>query len=622
MKTKRRIIAAGAGGMTPRLFQYDPESQQAEYIVSFPERHTIAAIDIDQDNEKIAVGAGTGMIEIVSQDHDFEKPSITSIFHGAPLLSICWTGHDILAASDAAGRCLLWNIHQKNAPWKLDTDGNIVFSLAYRDDGILSGITSEGNLLSWRLMDGWLADVQSNSAPPPVGSLVHLRYWPEKNALVYPGKCGHLVCHFLNDKSWKIIKAHTGELYAFSILGESVYTVGFNDGLMKIWDARWTSKTAAYPVQENVTCLEAVQRHGLHLFMIDKDGAFNHYRIDDDCRLVSRFTDFHCRSIAVSREESIPNQDETQSGEVYELIEKITHHIEYYPYEDITPLHARLTEMGYEHVSLEILISSALDRRQAIEAFRHSAALMQILPLDNPDALPAVQRHVKLLERFWHLEEAVSCCMAYQESHGMPLLPDGMDKLSEKAELISSQNCMIEPGDVSIEEMERVIESADILGKKINGRFVIRVLEEERCFHGGISSELIRSKCEQVLRESESMKIPFAHVEHVCRLTSDETENVECLSFSINDETKLKGLQVIFKVISEELDTIVIPAIVLDWRTADGYGSFQESNRAALNALTAIRNKAVSFPYIDRIRKNMKEALRRIVTEKKAEFVQ
>ena len=89
----RNDINPGSGWKNPRLDILDISRSEIPQVVSFPELHRIYAVDINPENDLIAIGSKDGIIHLIDNSafrntDEFELKK--RINHGAPILSVCW----------------------------------------------------------------------------------------------------------------------------------------------------------------------------------------------------------------------------------------------------------------------------------------------------------------------------------------------------------------------------------------------------------------------------------------------------------------------------------------------------------------------------------------------------
>ena len=109
----------GAGGQNPRVDIIDIESLEVETSIQLPPMHSAYAIDVDWYKETFSVGTKSGLVYVFNglQGQDFKErlPSRTLV-QGASVLSVSHVGHSGISVSDMAGRCLLWQTGEEEAP--------------------------------------------------------------------------------------------------------------------------------------------------------------------------------------------------------------------------------------------------------------------------------------------------------------------------------------------------------------------------------------------------------------------------------------------------------------------------------------------------------------------------
>ena len=227
---------AGSGGNDPRVSTIDCKKLKVRTCLSLPQSHSAYEIEVSRRNDKIAIGTKGGKVIILESRQGTKVREPIYINQGAPVLSLCWVNEALIAISDLAGRCLLWNIFQTDIPSVLGTDGDFVVALVSLQEDVLAGLSNTGKIYLWNVFDSVPLSKSDVHLPPKMGAFVKIINWRQKGCLAFPGQGGHLVFYNTQTQKVDIIKAHDRDFYAIAKMKDSLLTIGMKDSLLKIWE--------------------------------------------------------------------------------------------------------------------------------------------------------------------------------------------------------------------------------------------------------------------------------------------------------------------------------------------------------------------------------------------------
>jgi hypothetical protein len=613
------IMFLGAGGKEPR-FDALMGSGETRRLLEFPPMHSAYAISIESEGGSIAVGTKGGLVYILSgyAAQKADAPArYCQLAQGAPVLSACWICKSLLAVSDTARRCLLWDTIQKEFLQSLETGGETICSLVNLTDGLLAGLSTNGKLLFWQPREGRLVKKTDGPPPPITSALVQMVYWPAQHALAYPARNGNLTLVSPEKNAHRELTAHRGAFYAISAFGENLLTVGKGDGRIKVWEAGPDKPRHDFQGVEEVISAAALGNQPTKLLLVDARGIANAFTLEDgEFRHLGRVPGEDYRAAVVPSPERIQAlYAKRQEEEVRRIVSEIQEGVERVPGEDITRLHSRLTELGYEHVSLALRAEQAEKNGKIIEALEFYFGLVRILPQDNPSIFAFMERYAASLKKAWHLPEADAVrrrILDFDPNYQFNACPNN---LGEAADLVRGENWVIEP-DIP---MEDVIESANVIGKRLIGRYAMRLEAPQSCCRVLLTPEMIAEKYERVRRESGKKRLPGATTERVWWISREEYDEVQLVPFGDGATNTIKGLQFAVQVSCVELDTVVTPVVLFDWRAVLPGETVEEGNKRASEALKHIKKKSSSNPYLSAVHVALEQALERLVTQKRSQ---
>jgi hypothetical protein len=610
-------ILLGSGGENPRVEIFSTGSQKPREVLGLPPLNSVYAIDIRVEENLFAVGTKGGLIFIlegVGQHLDLEETVWNQkLAQGAPILSVCWINKDLLAVSDTAGRCFLWYLNIQMPPQPLETENGAICSLLNLKEDFLVGLSSGGTLHFWDPLQGKLVRTINIPHPPKMSGLVRLVHWPAESALVFPAQKGCLTHYNIFADSIITTGAHSAEVYAITVEGENLITAGINDDQLKIWSS--ASKKPARQVQafKGIVSMEAIGVNQSKLLLIESGGTAGVFKIQQNSlKPINRLSGKDYRVVLGPSLESIKVLfDQRRLAEIRQLTSQILEKNNQVSPDVIKSCYSRLDGLGFGHISLALQAEQAIEKKDTVEGIRIRLSLQNMLPHNDPNALPSIKEYADLLAKAWHIEEAYD---AYQKILSIdPRYPLGIKihELRRIADILSANfNWIIEP-DIAIDQ---IIQSAKAIGKAFIGRYVIKKHKAIQCGHAKISANRIVIKFEQIRKELKDNGLPPAMKEKAWWISRAGIEKVNMVTFGKGNDNCIKGLQFALEVINSGLAAVVIPLILFDWRDIGLGGAIEDRNESALKHLADITTKVSSNSYLAMIHKTVLQTLSRLVT--------
>lgn len=612
---KSNELLLGAGGTHPNVSVFDINSGEIRTLIEVPYGHSVYAIDIDFEEEMIALGTRGGLIKIVPDPAKQGAEGLTprTLIQGAPLLSVCWIGKTLLAASDNAGRCLLWETDQEAILESLEVMGGSICCMTKPDNDTLAGLSSTGELHLWHLSDQKPLRVIKGPCPPPIKGLVNMVYWAGRHVLAWAGQEGRLTLFDLKTEQTEHIDAHRGDFYAISVQGDNLITTGMEDGRLKIWATDADESVQDHGVPDGIISTAIVRRKEPAILLVGIKGTAALYSIEKDkMRFIREVPGKDYRTVKSHPWETILTSYERQrSMEVEKIIAEIRTSTGRVGKEVIEALHSRLIDLGYEHVSLAIRADQANQRGDIVEGVKLRSDLVGILPSNSPGTCPAMEKYAAILEKAWHLPEADTVC-----KHIVNIDPDYAFtletlRIEDLAKIISGKQYLIDP-DIPIEQ---IIRSATIIRKPFSGRYIIKALPSENS-RVRLDPETIQKKYELIRKENGEKGLPSAVTERLVMISRAGIHESAYIAFGDGKINDIEGLQMVLQILPADLGTVVTPMILFDWRDILPEETVQEGNKKAEKALNNIRSNTSSNPYLSAVYRAAIYAVRRILTEK------
>ena len=95
---------------------------------------------------------------------------------------------------------------------------------------------------------------------------------------------------------------------------------------------------------------------------------------------------------------------------------------------------------------------------------------------------------------------------------------------------------------------------------------------------------------------------------------------IDLITFGDGQTNGIKGLQFALQVLYGDLDTVLIPVVLFDWRDTREGQSIEEENDRVCKALADLRKKDVSNAYLSKVHMALNQAIRRLVTEGRSQW--
>ena len=512
------IAILGAGGDKPRVEAINAETGETWKLVEFPPQHSAYALDFGSEDGSLVIGTKGGLIYIMAGAQDwatFQSTQPRKLFQGSPVLSVCWVSKSLLAASDTNGHCLLWTLDKESSFKQLETTGGVVCCLSNLGDGMLAGLSSKGKLLFWQISLAKLVRQIDVSIPPPISALVRMVYWPVKRVLACPGTGGCLSLYDLENSKLKTLQAHEGVFYAISVWNESIITVGFEDRRLKIWQSASGKPAHDFQVPDAVTSAGVSGGVPTKVLLVGTQGTVRRYTLKaGKLELINSLAGEDYRAVATTNPEILRAfYLEQRENEVRQLITNIQGNMNRASEYDIESHHCRLVELGYEHISLALRVEQADQKGDIVEGLKLCSSLMGIIQQNHPMACSSMERYAGLLERAWQISEADAFCrriLAINPDYPFVVKPAYLARIAKLLE----ENDWVLQTDILI---EKIIDSATVIGKHFYGRYVINILEPDICEWVKLSPDLIANKYEEVRKKFGEGDLPMAKVEKVCK---------------------------------------------------------------------------------------------------------
>ena len=579
-----------------------------------PTHHSVYALD-SSSTGKLAVGTRGGLIRLYERLDPMDQNN-DSLFHeyfqGAPVLSVCCCDDSFLAASDSAGRCLLWDTRQANEPLLLKSTQGLIGSLVNLPNGLLAGCSTEGKMLLWQIPEGSLIEASDIPMPPPLAASFQMIYWPSQKALVCPGPRGKLTLYDLDTHRFSTLDAHQGDVYAISTWEEQLVTIGMEDGRLKHWQNGQGRPVGDFSAPRGTLSMAVSEYSPARLVLVNMEGnASVHILTPQGLELVTRMPGKNYR-VVTSRDPSQIRSIEAKKKEraASEIAIAIQKDMNRDPWVDLKSEYANMAQLGYSHISLALNAEQALRQEDIPHAIELYAALIPTLPANHPNNVMSMAKYASILMKAWCIPQAKSICKTVLKTAPEHPITEQLKHLTQIQPIIENEFCIIEPNI----PLKAIIEAATVLGSPFKGKYLFKKFQARLCPKASLTLEEIAAKYNQC-RMLEGESFPEAEIKEVCWLSATDVSEFGIVFISHSASNGTNPFKYALQIFSDELNTTVVPSIVFDWVPRKESRSPSENNQHALDSLREVESNDLQKTFLGAVHKTVNHALRRLITE-------
>jgi len=562
---RRDHILWGQGGDRPGLHIYDLDSHQKNHECSLPAGQSVYSLDISPDGSRLAAGTKSDLLyhaHCWQQTEQDDQIQFSKIVQGYAVLSVCFFDPDRVVAADVSGRSLLWHLEDTRHPRELPTGCCKVYSLFRLGDGSLAGLTLEGKLLIWKWPARRIAREIDIPLAPEHSALVKPVYWPAAGVWAWPGRNGIIVLWQCDSDEVSIIEAHNCDVYAVSVCGDGLVTVGRKDGALKIWNFPDTDPAQQYTSPLGVIAATAWTDPQPNLILADDRGSAGLYTVNAGA--LHFIQGLHGRDFRVffgpdqACLESAVSQRKTQRAQdlAYEIrtINQDREPI------DTKELHDELVQMGYEHVSLELRAEDARRRDDVISELRYSKQIAGLISFGEPGAEKFFLRYIELLELLWQHVIAHKLGERLMERYPCDELVESVRRLQRYAECLNAGTSVIE-SELSLDVLTR---AAEIMATPLRGRYNIAQHDPIYTNVLGLSPSDLIEGYNRLSAEYPDVRVPQAKQVTVSWLSAAQVESINMIIFDGVRSSPVPGLEFALKIYDAGLQTILVPVALFN----------------------------------------------------------
>lgn len=615
---QKAIAILGSGGTVPGITFLNLDSGESRSAVSLPTGQSVYAIGLSPGGQTVAFGTKSGLIyrsQVIEESAESPGCLLEPLLQGSPVLAVCYLNDDRLVASDVAGRCLLWHLAESTpVPVPLETGQNRICSLLRFTSEILVGLAEEGELLFWNLTDDALTDRAAGPEPPAPAAAVCLLHWEEEETLVYPAQGGQLVRYFPLSGQFRSCKAHQEEFCAVALTQDRLVTAGWSDGRLCLWQpgSERPEQTLSLPV--GVLSALPAAHSSSDLLLIDTAGRARVYSLDNGkatVRTTVTGEDYRA-AVGPSARQLRFLIARRRQREAQQLSRQIQEGLRSDPDSDVRELYARLGELGFEHISLELQADQAHHQNDLPKEIALRRKLAELLPDNTSAAREILQRHATVLERVAQFREAAS---VYERLVEMNPSHPAKRRLRELSALFdrSEETEWIIDTDLPLEVL---LQSANALGRPFRSRYLLERFEPLSRQGVSLEAGAIVRKQKQILRKQPEKDSLWVSKQTLWRLSAAEIEPVEVVLFSPRKQSGIEGTQLAVQIATDGSHSAAIPLSLFSARALDAQATNEDHNRRVLEAYRETRSKPHAAMWLKKAHETIVHTLRRILSER------
>ena len=603
----------GAGSREPGLWQLDTDTNLTE-IVSLPTGRGIYALDMDPDSGLVVLGTRNGQIKLLhwpDAERNGEPMRCQTFYQGEPLLALCLLEDNRLAATDTTGRCLLWHIvANPQAPRPLETTGEVICSLVRLPEQQLVGLSAQGQLIFWSIPDGAICRQLCGPRPPARLALVPLRFWPQKQMLIYPAQNGSLAYYRLDDTTIQGGPGHTGDCYVILPAGDRLITIGRDDGLCKRWKDLPLEPSSQYSLAQGVIAGELWQDCGQKLILIFEQQTAGLYELTlDKVHLIQTLTaDSYRTVVGPSLENRRAYHWQQQTASAQTLTEEIRQKIDTRRMEGLQEDYEKMITLGFANIALALQAYQAAQDNETLTELRLRHRLHQEFQDDATYIPTCLQRYGLILEKLWRLQQA-------QAIYGRRVTGSepgpASDWLSQAVEIINTNCWLIEP-DRGLTEL---IEAATIVGQRFTGQWLLKSYTPLTLSDRGLNATDIVNKYRQV--QTENQRTHHTAVDHQVTpwLSRESLQEADLIYFRDPAHCATPRLHWVLRIETKPAHTLLTPLIIVDAGNQASQNEAQTHNQTLLNVVNPLGDNPLTDPGLQDIQRGIVQTLRRLRTE-------
>ena len=610
------LYILGAGGVNSRIEIHSTAATSTKSSLHLTPFHSVYALDLNCETGNLSAGTKGGLIliiEAVPGSLSLESSNIVKIYQGAPVLSICWASPEMLVVSDAAGRCLLWQYRSSPAiPRYLPTIDSPICALLRLDENTIVGLSANGRLHFWQPNSCQLKHTIDVPRPPSKSALVQMKYWTEKNAIVFPTDEGKicLVTPFTSDVD--CFSLNNGQFYAFGFFKEFLACASFSNVHFFLFSKDSSKPVGASRLLEGVTSMHIAESTPANALFVGRSGRrFRCIIKYSGVESMEYLPGEDFRSISgpdMKTVRCIESQKAKQEAET--IILELNGRGDRIDDKERSEYLERLEHLGYKHVALALEADRMDSIGNIVDSIGSREDLLRLLPKDDPRSSLSLSKYANSLETAWQLSEAYTYLSMVHRSTPELVEIDHLEKLKSLSKIVEESDKWIIDPSLTI---DTVISVSTVLKKQFKGRYVLRKLSPITCGSHNIGSNQIAEKYSQIRRELQQRALPVAVSKDMWLITTTGAKLVPTVGFVSKRRDHPQHPQLVLLVINNDFSTIISPVTVFAWQSGQA-GDYKQANENARRQLGLAINQKENGYMLSVVYQYVEMAVRRIIT--------
>jgi hypothetical protein len=613
-------ILLGSGGHRPALRGYNLLSGKLTEVLQLPEGDSVYSIAACPEGGLLAIGTKAGRVYLLREqgtDGHTELYLAGELKCWGAVLSVCFAEPETLAIADTAGGLLLWQTGESGVQERLLESTAVLYALFRLDDDLLAGLTVSGELIVWDLSAERMVEVATISPPPAYVALVKPLYWAHEGVWVWPGQEGSIVVYSHKTGSVRVIGGHAGDVYAITVCGQELITIGAADCQIKRWRLGCDEPVATFGAPEAVISATVWDQKNSQILLVDASGRAAIYSwASGPLELVAVVPGQDYRVAlgpepAAFRSLLLHHEAET----VKRLAQQADEQIARGRWDELEPTYQQIIDLRYPQVVCALRGRQARMRDDFLGEFTAYHKLARIVPHDQDGARNALRRYAELLELVWDLRGSLSL---YQKLSALGPTHDGylekIHRLSDHVAAVQKQPYVIE----AEIPLPLLVKAAIVSGRKLTGRYQLLSTGATECRADISVDEVMERHRHLVGSKPQSAAV---HKMDLCWLSKDRKERTCAIVLSGEDHDLFPYLELVIRFFDIQRQTVLIRALVLNADAGSADGTAEQHNKTILDQLACIQNAPLLDSWCQTTYRDMRTAIRQLVTRGRAQRI-
>ena len=578
---------------------------------------SVYALARDALGRSIAAGTRSGLLSVFRSGVDGKglanQMPLQRIQFSQPILAACFVGPDRIAVATKADTFWVESGDMNKGCHHLDTHGDFVCSLVAVSDSEALSVSSQGQVLGWRLPEGETFKRLCGPSPGTHAALVRLAFCPEANSVFYGAASGDLVEIPLDKTGITVHPAHHGELYSVCACGQRLLTVGKADGVLKLWRGSLDAPEYEAECRKGITAATFLDDDPIRILVVDESGGAEVLRLQQKALVsIKRLPGQSYRAVLgpniadvrVARAKATASRAKAVWMDACARIRSKQ-------WDDLIPLLHEMEALGQADAALLLRAKQAMAQEDLVAEFRFRHELYHRHGKSRPAAAEWAQEYATLLERCGCFGEASE---VYQG-----LSSGACDDMNREKRRLAYQRAQwladIQTIMIPVVDLAAIVGVWDIVQKPFSGRWVIRQGDSSPACRGVTvtTTEILREFVGDPLNDTDSV--------HVTRETpamvgQDQVTRVDALVFERDGGKAAAHLQLVVRMDPDESAITFRPMAVLCVAATTPECDWKQHNHCVKAVINSGNNKHLRPLWMERTLGEVNRAIRMVVTKK------